>query len=399
MHDFFELELENLKSQKLYRDQDSLNQSLSQRATLLNFSSNDYQGQGEMSLESLLQKTSLDKDSLEELLSLSAGSTGARFTTGTHPVHVRVENLIADWKSEEKAMLFSSGYLANLGAISALIAKNDVVFIDELAHSCMWDALRITNTRKFIFKHNDMAHLDSLLEKYRAKYAQAFILTEAVFSMDGDTAPLQELESFTEKYECFIYLDEAHSTGIYSSTGAGLLGDYMERNLVNNRSQFIQMGTFSKALGLEGAYIAASASIINFLRNKARSYVYSTASSPLIVKLAELNINRVIREANLREKLFSNIQYFSDLLSSLAPGNDFTNTDLHWTNFGGPIFTIRFQSLDLCLQLSERLSDAGFFVNAIRPPTVKTPRLRICISARHEQEQIYNFFQALIPFW
>lgn len=397
MHDFFELELENLKSQKLYRDQSSLNQSLEQRSALINFSSNDYLGLAEVNLGDLFNTS---PDHLKtDLLALPTGSTGSRFTTGTHPVHARVEKLIADWKREEDSILFSSGYLANLGAISALLSKNDVVFIDELAHSCMWDALRITGVRKFIFKHNDAEHLSLLLEQYRNKYTRAFILTEAVFSMDGDLAPILDLERLALEYECFVYLDEAHSTGIYSSTGAGLLCDCFEKNRSFNKAHFIQMGTFSKALGLEGAYIAAPRNLVDFLRNKARTYIYSTASSPLLLKLAEININRVIQETNLRETLFSNIQYFSDLLSGLAPKNDFTNLDLHWTNFGGPIFTIRFQDIDHCVDLSEKLLAAGFFVNAIRPPTVKTPRLRICISARHKREEIYNFFQALIPFW
>jgi 8-amino-7-oxononanoate synthase len=403
MDRIFQDKIDDLKKQNLYRDQNSINERLSHPSKLINFSSNDYLGLAEYSISEILNIAQINQniqgntsDPLAELMRIPFGSSGSRLTTGTHREHKELEDCISDWKSCEDTIIFSSGYLANLGALSALIDKIDVVFIDELAHSCMWDALRINNARKYIFSHNDAAELRTLIQKYRHQYTNSFIITESVFSMDGDLAPLNDLKSIADEYSSFLYIDEAHSTGIYGRTGAGLISEYKEKNPQQDFSNLIQMGTLSKTIGLEGGYISGSSSLIDFLRNKARTYVYSTASSPFLMKIAQHNIKKIIQEHDLRQKLFNNIRYLDSLLSNLKTKNEIDfGSKFYWTNFGSPIFTIQFQDINECLAVSKKLLEKGFVCTSIRPPTVKIARLRICISSKHNQDQVLSFYTAL----
>lgn len=398
MDRIFQDKINDLKKQNLYRDQNSINERLSRQKELINFSSNDYLGLAECSISGILNINATDYsvNNLTELMQIPFGSSGSRLTTGTHLEHKELEDCISNWKACEDTIIFSSGYLANLGALSALIDKEDVVFIDELAHSCMWDALRINNARKYIFAHNDAQELRRLIQKYRYQYSNSFIITESVFSMDGDLAPLDDLKSIADEYSSFLYIDEAHSTGIYGASGAGLISEYKEKNPEQNFSNLIQMGTLSKAIGLEGGYISGSSSLIDFLRNKARTYVYSTASSPFLMKIAQHNIQKIIHQNDLRQKLFSNIKYLDSLLSNLKTKNEVDiENKFHWTNFGSPIFTIQFQEIDKCLAVSNKLLEKGFICTSIRPPTVKIARLRICVSSKHSHDQILSFYAAL----
>ena len=385
MDRIFQNKINDLKKQNLYRDQNAINERLSRQKELINFSSNDYLGLAECSISGI-----------SNVAQIPFGSSGSRLTTGTHLEHKELEDCISNWKGCEDTIIFSSGYLANLGALSALIDKEDVVFIDELAHSCMWDALRINNVRKYIFAHNDSQELKTLIQKYRHQYTNSFIITESAFSMDGDIAPLGDLKAIADEYSSFLYIDEAHSTGIYGITGAGLISEYKEKNPKHDFSNLIQMGTLSKAIGLEGGYISGSSSLIDFLRNKARTYVYSTASSPFLMKIAQHNIQKIIHENDLRQKLFSNIKYLDSLLSNLKTKNEIDiEHKFHWTNFGSPIFTIQFQEIDKCLTVSNKLLEKGFICTSIRPPTVKIARLRICVSSKHSHDQILSFYAAL----
>jgi 8-amino-7-oxononanoate synthase len=398
MDRIFQDKINDLKKQNLYRDQNAINERLSRQKELINFSSNDYLGLAEYSISEILNINATDYsvNNLTELMQIPFGSSGSRLTTGTHLEHKELEDCISSWKACEDTIIFSSGYLANLGALSALIDKEDVVFIDELAHSCMWDALRINNARKYIFAHNDAQELRRLIQKYRYQYTNSFIITESVFSMDGDLAPLDDLKSIADEYSSFLYIDEAHSTGIYGATGAGLISEYKEKNPEQNFSNLIQMGTLSKAIGLEGGYISGSSSLIDFLRNKARTYVYSTASSPFLMKITQHNIQKIIHQNDLRQKLFSNIKYLDSLLSNLKTKNEIDiENKFHWTNFGSPIFTIQFQEIDKCLTVSNKLLEKGFICTSIRPPTVKIARLRICVSSKHSHDKILSFYAAL----
>ena len=330
---------------------------------LINFSSNDYLG-----LSSGIEAQFI------------TGSTGSRLTTGTHAAHLKLENFIAEWKGVEAALVFSSGYLANLGSISCLVDSRDVVFTDELNHSCIFDGIRLSRAKKFIYKHNDMEHLQELLLAYRANYAKSMIITDSVFSMDGDKANLCEIVELAKQYSCFTYVDEAHATGLFGSQGAGLVEEF-------GLDIDVQMGTFSKAVGLEGAYIAGSKDLIAYLKNHARTFMFSTAMSPSVSNQILSNLELIRYQPQLRLKLHSNIAIFRKLLADYGIDN--------WINDCTAIFALECHSVEQALQFSKQLHEQGLLVMAIRPPTVKTPRLRICLSAKHSEQDLLQLVKNL----
>ncbi|NQY80986.1 MAG: pyridoxal phosphate-dependent aminotransferase family protein [Candidatus Caenarcaniphilales bacterium] len=376
--DFFKDSLTELKNKNLYRDQSAINQKLSTPGIKV-FSDNDYLGLANNSYSEILQES-------KEIL---AGSTGSRLTTGSQKEHYELETLICDWKDTEATILFNTGYAANTGALACLVNSKDAVFIDELAHSCMWDGVKLSSARKYIFKHNDLIQLQELLEKYRDKHQKALIITESVFSMDGDLAPVAELQKLAQKYQANIFIDEAHSTGIYGSNGAGLIKELLEQGEIQDYSNIIQMGTLSKGVGIEGAYITGSKLLIKFLRNKARTYIYSTALSPISAKIASKNIKIIQITDCLRKTLKNNIGLFRKKLNELILDKN------NFKNFHGPIFTFFFENEEKCLTASQKLIEQGYFCSAIRPPTVKEPRIRICISAKHEEKDIIRLSEII----
>lgn len=365
LSDFLENELKLLEEANLYRKPRIYPKDL------INFSSNDYLGLAD---KSFTHSTQL-------------GSTGSRLTTGTHEEHLELESLIADWKSTEAAIIFGSGYLANLGTISALLNSRDVVFTDELNHACIFDGIRLSKAKKFIYRHNDMKHLEELLELHRNKYQKSMIVSDTVFSMDGDRADLVSIAQLASNSDSFFYVDEAHATGVFGSQGAGLVQELKDQGLLKPDSVAIQMGTFSKALGVEGAYIAGSKDLIIYLQNHARTFMFSTASSPMMIQAIISNLKLIRTDPSSRNKLHTNIKYFRDLLTEYSIQN--------WINDHTAIFAILVESINQALNLSESLARAGFLVMPIRPPTVPSPRLRICISAKHSQEELLGLAKAL----
>ena len=226
--------LSKLKEENLYRTTED---KIAKKGELV-FSSNDYLG-------------------------FNTGSTGSRLTNGTHEIHEELEKLVAKWKSTEAAVCFSSGYMANLGTISALLNPRDIAYTDALNHACIMDGIRLSKANKFLYHHNDMEHLENLLEKTRTRYSKALILSDSIFSMEGDKARLKKIVELAKKYNASVYLDEAHGTGVLGKTGAGLAEE-----LGLTKDVDIQMGTFSKALSSDGAYVAGSQDLIDFIKNK-----------------------------------------------------------------------------------------------------------------------------------
>ncbi len=413
---FLEEELSELKAKNLYRE--TINH-LKYNPKMINFSSNDYLGlgskiinasdfyhdpdiqkailggkldifSGEVILDDHFSQVSLfqqDPEPTPSINTMQYGSTGSRLTTGTHEIHEQIEKFLTLWKQTESSMVFGSGYLANVGTLSALLTPRDVVFTDEYNHSCIFDGIRLSGAKKFIYKHNDMQHLEELLTKHRDTFAKALIVTDTVFSMDGDRAKLTEICKLRNKFTCATYVDEAHATGVLGPSGAGLVEELVNQGEINYSDIDIQMGTFSKAIGLEGAYVAGSGDLINFLKNKARTFVYSTASSPIILNRVLENL-KIIREDNiLRNKLKHNILFFQNCLKN--------RSNLKWTNEDTAIFSLELGDINQTLEASQKLKDKGLLVLAIRPPTVPTPRIRVCISARHSEEEISKLIQAL----
>ena len=253
---------------------------------LWNFASNDYLG--------LARHPEIEAAMIEGVRTFGAGSTASRLVCGTLPPHRRLEAALAEAKQTESALVFSTGFATALGAIPAIVGKSDFVFLDKLCHACLVDGARLSGATIRIFPHNDMGKLERLLISTRGKSPDARILiaTESVFSMDGDLCPLREIVGLKETHDAFLLLDEAHGFGVLGESGMGLA----EQENLKQQIDF-QMGTLSKAAGLAGGYLAASADWIELIVNRARSFIYSTAPPPALAHAAIASL-RLIQSAD-----------------------------------------------------------------------------------------------------
>ena len=335
---------------------------------LWNFASNDYLG--------LARHPEVEAAFIEGVRRFGAGAGASRLVCGSLPPHGLLERALAEAKLTEAALLFGSGFATALGVIPAIAGKADFVLLDKLSHACLVDGARLSGATLRVFPHNDVGKLARLLDTIRAKAADARILivTESVFSMDGDVCPLREMVGLAETYGALLLLDEAHGFGVLGETGMGLA----ECEHLQGRVTF-QMGTLSKAAGLAGGYLAASREWIDLLVNRARSFIYSTAPPPAVAHAAITSL-RLIRSAEgaaLRARLRENISLLGD-----SPT---------------PILPRIFGSNEAALEASAVLAEAGFLVPAIRFPTVPrgTARLRISLSAAHPRESVAALAGAL----
>lgn len=335
---------------------------------LENFASNDYLG--------LACHPEIAATFIEGIQKFGTGSTASRLVCGTLVPHALLENLLAEKKQAEAALTFSSGYATALGTIPAIVGKDDFVILDKLCHASLVDAARLSGATLRIFPHNDLRKLASLLTSIRAKSASATILvvSESVFSMDGDLCPLAEILDLTESNSALLFLDEAHGIGVLGQHGMGLA----EALGVQGRIAF-QMGTLSKAIGLSGGYIAASRPWIDLFVNRARSFVFSTAPPAAIAHatIASLKIITSAEGVELRKKLFANIALFRDHPTPIIPHI-----------LGGNA---------AALAAASHLENEGLLVPAIRYPTVPrgTARLRASISAAHPADAVTRLATAI----
>jgi len=342
---------------------------------LANFASNDYLG--------LARHPAVAAAFIDGIQRFGAGSTASRLVCGTLRPHLALEEALAAAKQADAALTFSSGFATALGAIPAIVGKADFVLLDKLCHACLVDAARLSAATLRVFPHNNLQQLSRLLTAIRAKSATARILvvTEAVFSMDGDLCPLREIVGLTEAHDALLLLDEAHAVGVLGEHGMGLA----EALGLQPRIAF-QMGTLSKAAGLAGGYLAASRDWIDLLVNRARSFIFSTAPPPALAHAALTSLQLIggaegqARRATLRANI-ATFQQASGLLTSHAT----------------PILPLVLGSNDAVLHASAALESRGFLVPAIRFPTVPrgTARLRISLSAAHSTTSIQCLAQAL----
>ena len=350
---------------------------------VINFASNDYLG--------LAADENLKISAIQAIQKFGTGSTGSRLLTGHREIHRDLERAIASTKQTEDAAVFSSGYLANLGTITALVGKRDLIVSDQYNHSSLKNGAFLSGAAIIEYPHCDIKALTAKLSQERQKYRRCLIITDSVFSMDGDLCPLPELLDLGEKYSCMVLIDEAHATGVMGKTGAGCVDHFgcTGRDL-------IQIGTLSKALGSLGGYVAGSAALIDFLRNRAPSWIYTTALSPADTSAALAAINVVQEQPERRQKLWENVNYLKRLVTG--------NSDNLLPNFTSKLKVLPSQSPILCFQLPDaatalkigkQLKDAGIFAAAIRPPTVPTSRIRITIMATHEKEHINKLVNTL----
>ena len=241
-----------------------------QSALMRNFAANDYLG--------LSHHPALIEAALRATTRHGTGAGASRLVTGTSSAVLALEEHLAAWKEKEAALVFSSGYAAALGTIPALVGKGETVILDKLAHASLIDAARLSGATVRTFPHNDMARLEALLVKISSEKKRILVVTESIFSMDGDAAPLRELVELKDRFGAWLLVDEAHATGLYGTTGAGLVAEAGLSARVE-----IVMGTLSKALGSVGGYIAGSRALIDWLVNRARSFIYSTALPPGVI--------------------------------------------------------------------------------------------------------------------
>ncbi|KJJ85324.1 amino-7-oxononanoate synthase [Candidatus Omnitrophus magneticus] len=335
----------------------------------INFSSNDYLG---------LTSHSEILNSLKSSDLSIYSSASSRLMTGSSPIHEQLEKMTARFKGKEESLVFTSGYQANVGIISALCGKDDVIFLDKLSHASIVDGVILSGAKYFRFRHNDMDHLEELLSKERPKHGASLIVTETVFSMDGDIAPLKQITVLKNKYDSMLMVDEAHATGIFGKNGAGITEE-----LGLEKSCDIIMGTFSKALGGFGAYIACSSLIKNYLVNTCRSFIYTTSLPLSIIKTDITALEIIKNEPERRKVLRDNFRLFRSRLEEYGIK----------TIGESQIVPVVIGSLDKLSRVSNKLKDLGYWVTPVKPPTVpeKTSRLRISLSYNHGVEILERF--------
>ena len=331
----------------------------------IDFSSNDYLG--------LSNHPKLKEASKKALDQFGTSSSASRLLSGDLKIFHRLEEKVAGFKAKEAGLVFNSGYQANLGIISALWGRGDVIFSDRLSHASIIDGICLSGAKLFRFQHNDLNHLQMLLKKERPKFKNAAIITETIFSMDGDKSDILEIVKLKEKYNCQLMVDEAHATGIFGSGGAGLVQEYDLADRVD-----LIMGTFSKALGGFGAYLACSDKIKQYLINKCRSFIYSTALPASIAAANLASLDVVAKEPTRRKNLLKNSDYFRDKLNQQGLRVKGSSQIVPW------IVGNSQQSV----KISQELKAKGYWVLPVRPPTVPIDqaRLRFSLTYYHNKE-------------
>jgi 8-amino-7-oxononanoate synthase len=340
-------------------------------AELVSFSCNDYLG--------LSHHPEVIAASLEATRRFGVGAGSSRLVNGNHPLYHELERKLAALKGSEDAVVFGSGYLTNVGVIPALVGRTDLILLDELCHSCLLTGARLSGSRVLEFRHNDVAHLAALLRAERAASRHCLVLTDGVFSMEGDLAPLAALTALATEHDAWLMTDDAH--------GLGVVGDGRGSSFACDPPVPVplQMGTLSKAVGSYGGYLCSSRSVAELVRNRARSFVYSTGLPPGTVAAASRALDLIATDTALVRRPIMRAREFTAALG-LPPASS-------------PIVSLVMGSAARALEASAALRNGGFLVAAIRPPTVPpaTSRLRVTFSAAHTSEQVAALVAAVRP--
>ncbi len=340
-------------------------------ADVVDFASNDYLG--------LASDKRISAASQKAAAAHGFGGSAARLIAGNHPLHSELESAIAKYKRREAALLFSSGYLANVGCIPALAGKEDVIFADELNHASLVDGCRLARAEVRIFRHRDLDHLQSLLAE-SAGARRRLIVTDAVFSMDGDIFPLDDLVTIAKRHDAWTYVDDAHGTGVLGETGRGsaeLFGVEAEIDVL--------MATLGKALGTSGAFVCGAQTLVDFLMNRARTFVFTTATPPSLSAAAIEAVRIAEADSSMRERLWENCDY---LKKRVSQGE--LSRRVHLSDAAGHIVPVMIGDSADTTRIGAALLERGHLVGAIRPPTVPNgrARLRITLGADHTREDI-----------
>ncbi len=336
----------------------------------LSFSCNDYLN--------LAHHPAVKAAAIKAIERYGAGAGASRLVTGNHPLLGELEERLARLKGSAAACVFGSGYLANTGIVPVLAGENDLILIDELGHACLWAGTQLSRARTVAFRHNDVAHAEALLKEQRPRARHALLVTDGVFSMDGDLAPIADLAALCAFYDVWLMTDDAHGLGVLGggrgaahAAGASLVP--------------LQMGTLSKAIGSYGGYVCASRAVIDLIKTRARTLIYSTALPPAMAAAAIAALTIIENEPELCAKPLAKAQAFTSLLG-LAKAQS-------------PIVPLILGTPEAALEASRKLAEEGFLVTPIRPPTVPqgTARLRFAFTAGHPDEEIVRLAQAVRP--
>lgn len=336
---------------------------------MLSFSCNDYLN--------LTHHPMVKAAAIAAIEKYGTGAGASRLITGNHPLLGELEQRLAKLKGTEAACVFGSGYLANTGIIPTLIGEGDLLLVDELSHSCIWAGAQLSHARTFTFRHNDVAHARDLLAQHRAGHRHALIVTDGVFSMDGDLAPLHDLSTLAAEHDAWLMSDDAHGLGVVGDGRGSAFTDGTKARID------LQMGTLSKALGSYGGYLCASQPVIDLIKTRARTLVYSTGLPPASVAAAIAALDVIGSDPAFAGRSLKNAQTFTRLLNLPIAQS--------------PIVPLVLGEETVALEAQQILEKLGFLVTAIRPPTVPqgTARLRFAFTSGHSDEDISRLAQTV----
>jgi len=372
-------ELERIKKSGLYRELNIVESAQGTHLeikgkTYLSFCSNNYLGLANNPLVIKAVKDAVGK--------YGWGAGASRLVSGNMRLHEVLEGEISRLKGKEASIVFPTGYMANIGTISSLVSKGDLVICDKLNHASIIDGCRLSEADFRVYPHCDMKKLENILKK-GTKYSRKLIVTDTVFSMDGDIAPLPDIVGIARKYKAMVMADEAHGTGVFGKRGGGVVEHFNLSKKID-----IVMGTLSKAVGSLGGYVSGDADLINFLRNKARPFMYTTALPPAVCAASIAGINLIQENPSLRTSLWNNVRYLKkelDLLNfNLIPSES-------------PIIPILTGDATKAVDVSKLLYKKGILILAIRPPTVpaRSSRLRMTVMSTHTRKDLERLLEVL----
>jgi len=372
-------ELERIKKSGLYRELNIVESAQGTHLeikgkTYLSFCSNNYLGLANNPLVIKAVKDAVGK--------YGWGAGASRLVSGNMRLHEVLEGEISKFKGKEASIVFPTGYMANIGTISSLVSKGDLVICDKLNHASIIDGCRLSGAGFRVYPHCDMKKLENILKK-ATQYSRKLIVTDTVFSMDGDIAPLPDIVRIAHKYKAMVMADEAHGTGVFGKRGGGVVEHF---NL--SRKIDIVMGTLSKAVGSLGGYVSGDEDLINFLRNKARPFMYTTALPPAVCAASIAGIKLIQKNPLLRKSLWNNVRYLKKEL-------DLLNFDLIPSE--SPIIPILIGDAKKAVDVSKLLYKKGILIPAIRPPTVPTrsSRLRMTVMSTHTRKDLERLLEVL----
>ena len=366
------LERRNLRRRIVETKPESAVEVIRDGKRFISFSSNDYLG--------FAQHPAIIAAAIEATKEYGAGSGASRLVTGNHPLFSQLEQKLARLKGTDDAVVIGSGYLTNIGIIPTLIGAQDIIFADELSHACILSGNRLSEATEYIYRHNDLDHLKELLSQHRTEHRHALLVSDGVFSMDGDLAPVAALLELAEEFDAWLMTDDAHGIGVVGEGRGSCFvdGEHLQVPL--------QMGTLSKAIGSYGGYLCASQPVIDFIRTRSRSFIYSTGLPPSAVGAAIAALDIISEEPDLVKEPIRKARIFTAALN--LPEAE------------SAIVPIVLGDTERTMSAAKFLENEGYLVVPIRPPTVPngTSRLRVAFCAAHDDEDVNRLAELVHSF-